>query len=168
MLRFLEVLTVFLAALAMTFAVAHLAELPGKMRLDRRTYLTMQSIYYPGYTFGGVSEPLSILAVFLLMLLTPFGSAAFWWKAGAVLSMLMMQVIYWTVTHPVNNIWLKDQKLTGVGAEFFSIDANRKVDDSVADDWRKLRDRWEYSHVVRAGFAMLGLILLMIGITAPP
>jgi hypothetical protein len=39
---FLNVLTVILVALAMAFSMAHLAELPGKLRLDKETHLAVQ------------------------------------------------------------------------------------------------------------------------------
>jgi hypothetical protein len=32
-------------------------------------------------------------------------------------------------------------------------------------DWTALRDRWEYSHVARAGASMPGLILLVTAVT---
>ncbi|KAB0264416.1 anthrone oxygenase family protein [Microvirga brassicacearum] len=164
MLQVLEVLTVVLTAVAMTFALAHAAELPGKMRLNKETYLAVQPIYYPGFTIGGFSEPASTIAVIVLMFFTPFASAAFWWIAAALISLLVMQLVYWTTTHPVNKLWLKDQKLKGAGAGFFSIGQNQR-DTRDPEDWQALRNRWEYSHVVRAGLALLGLCLLVIGVT---
>jgi hypothetical protein len=48
MLLSLEVVTVFLVGVAMSMALAHALEYPGKLRLDERTYLAVQTIYYPG------------------------------------------------------------------------------------------------------------------------
>jgi hypothetical protein len=62
----------------MDMALAHALELPGKLRLPKDQYLAVQAIYYPGYTFGGVAEPLSIAAVALLAFLTPPVGAGFW------------------------------------------------------------------------------------------
>ena len=42
-----EVITMFLVAVAMSMALAHALEYPGKMRLSRETYLATQTIYYP-------------------------------------------------------------------------------------------------------------------------
>jgi len=56
MLPIAEVVTVFVVSIAMSLALAHALELPGKMRLNKETYITVQSIYYPG-SLGGVSEP---------------------------------------------------------------------------------------------------------------
>jgi hypothetical protein len=55
----LEVITIFLVAIAMSMAVAHALEFPGKLRLDHKTYATVQTIYYPGFTVAGVGEPLA-------------------------------------------------------------------------------------------------------------
>jgi len=68
-----------------------------------------------------------------------------------------MHGVYWVITHPVTNFWLKDQPLQGAGAAFFAVGAgigNRSLD----QDWTALRNRWEYSHVARAVLAMLSLI----------
>jgi hypothetical protein len=74
----LQISSVTLAALALTFSGSHAFELPGKKRLSRDTYLAVQTIYYPGFTVGGVSEPLSILAVLLLLVRTRRGTTSFW------------------------------------------------------------------------------------------
>ncbi|MER9657196.1 hypothetical protein NKJ26_27580 [Mesorhizobium sp. M0152] len=40
-------MTIVIVALPMALSVAHALELPGKMRLDERTYRAVQQIYYP-------------------------------------------------------------------------------------------------------------------------
>jgi hypothetical protein len=67
MFLILQVVTVFLVAIALSLSLAHALELPGKMRLDRDTYLAVQGIYYPGFTYGGLGEGLGMVA-------TPFFS----------------------------------------------------------------------------------------------
>jgi hypothetical protein len=72
MFLIIQVLTVFLVSLAMSLAVAHALELPGKMRLDRETYIAVQSIYYPGFTIGGLfGEGVGMIATLVLLLSTP-------------------------------------------------------------------------------------------------
>jgi hypothetical protein len=61
MFRVLQVLTVILVAVAFALSLAHALELPGKMRLDKETYYAVQPIYYPGFTIGGISEPVGII-----------------------------------------------------------------------------------------------------------
>jgi hypothetical protein len=74
---------------------------------------------------------------------------------------------YWIVTHPVNNFWLKDNDLKGVGAGFFSFGAEKCAASNVTtsdEGWKGLRNRWEFSHVLRAVLAAIALILLIIAI----
>ena len=77
MLLALQVVTVFLVAVTMSLALAHVLELPGKLRLDEQTYLAVQTIYYPGFTIGGISEPLAIMATAVLLLVGPKNEAKF-------------------------------------------------------------------------------------------
>jgi hypothetical protein len=58
----LQVVTVFLVAVAMSLALAHALELPGKMRLDKETYMAVQTIYYPGFTFGFCTKGWSLIS----------------------------------------------------------------------------------------------------------
>jgi hypothetical protein len=76
----LQVLSVCLMAVAMSLALAHALELPGKMRLDREAYLATQPIYYPGFTVGaGIGEGGGVVATLILLLLTPRASQEFQW-----------------------------------------------------------------------------------------
>jgi hypothetical protein len=77
MFLILQVGTVFLVAIAMSLALAHALELPGKMRLSKETYIAVQTIYYPGFTYGGLSEVLGMLMTLILLLATPTGRPAF-------------------------------------------------------------------------------------------
>ena len=56
MLHALQVVTVISVSVAMALALAHALELPGKLRLTKEAYYAMQSIYYPGFTIGGIGE----------------------------------------------------------------------------------------------------------------
>jgi len=164
MLQVLQVLAVTLVSIAMALSLSHALELPGKLRLSKDHYLAVQPIYYPGFTIGGASEPAGLLAILLLLFVTPPGKA-FWLTFGALLALLVMHACYWLLTHPVNNFWLKGTQLKGFGAGFFSFDPlGRKGGE--APDWTALRDRWEYSHVLRAVFGLLSLILLTAAVAA--
>jgi hypothetical protein len=50
---------------------------------------------------------------------------------------------------------VQGQRLGRAGAKFFSMGA---TDAAGSGDWTRLRDRWEYSHVARAGFATASCI----------
>jgi hypothetical protein len=80
-------------------------------------------------------------------------------------ALLAMHACYWLLTHPVNNFWLKDVELEGASAGFFAFDPLRRAGGD-RTDWTALRDRWEFSHVLRAALAMLALILLVAAVAA--
>jgi hypothetical protein len=166
MLLILKVVTVVLVAVAMSLALAHALELPGKMRLDMKTYKAVQSIYYPGFTYGGFAEGLGMLATLVLLLLTPTNRPAFWLTLAAFVGLVAMHAVYWVITHPVNKFWLRETRLEGFGEKFFSLDPVNQgtASEGRSDDWRKLRDRWEYSHVVRAVLAVIALIALIVAV----
>src|SRR5262245_8128218 len=162
----LQVVTVLLVAVALSLSLAHALELPGKRRLSKDTYLAVQTIYYPGFTYGGFAEGLGLLATLVLVLMTSTGQPAFWWTLIAFVALVAMQAAYWVITHPVNKFWLKEAQLEGFGAGFFSLDPTKQgaASEGAADGWMRLRDRWEYSHVLRAGLGVIALIAMTIAV----
>jgi hypothetical protein len=149
----LSVLALLLIAVTMGLALAHALEFPGKAKLDEPTYRAVQTIYYPGFTLGGlVGEAGALLALVTLVLIMPAGTERFWWTAAALAFLAFLHATYWAVTHPVNSVWLKDTGLSGIGALFFGLFSPRQ-----GGDWAQLRNIWEYSHVARACFGMASL-----------
>src|SRR5262245_49021661 len=118
MLVALQVATATLVAIAMALALAHALEYPGKMPLPEETYRAVQAIYYPGFTIGGVAEPLGLLALLALVWLTPRG-AAFWLTLAAFAALALMHATYWLLTHPVNNFWVEGVHMSAASAGFF-------------------------------------------------
>jgi hypothetical protein len=164
MFNVLEILTAILIAVVMAMALAHALEFPGKMRLTKEAYFATQPIYYPGFTIGGgVGEFGGLIATIILLFFTPLGSAEFWLTLVALLGLVGMQAVYWFLTHPVNQFWLEGENLSGFSAGFFSLGANRfrQQNENRPVDWTDLRDQWEYSHVIRAGFALVSLIAIV-------
>jgi hypothetical protein len=159
MFQVLQTLTILFVAVGLAQSLAHALEFPGKRRLDRDAHLKVQTIYYPGFTIGGAFEPLAMIAAFALLLFTPLNTTSFWLTLAAFAGLTLAHAIYWVVTHPVNKVWLKDHKLDKAGGSFFATGA-RTAD----GDWTALRDRWEWSHVVRAPLAMLSLAALVVAV----
>jgi hypothetical protein len=167
MVSLLQVVSVLLVAVAMALALAHALEFPGKLRLDKETYVAVQTIYYPGFTFGGLGEGLGMIGLVLLLFLTPVGTAPFWWTLVALLALIAMHATYWIVTHPVNKFWLKDQDLGGAGGKFFAFDPMQRRgpdEDDGEEAWKRARDRWEFSHLLRAVLALIALAALTVAI----
>ena len=148
-MRFLTVLSLLLVAVTMATSLAHALEWPGKRRLGESAYKTTQAIYYPRFTFGGM------ISLAVLLYLTPAATSRFWWTAGALLLMLAAHTVYWLMTHPINNFWVKDVATSGAGSAFFSTFASTQT-----GDWTELRDAWERPHAVRACLHVLALIAI--------
>lgn len=158
----LSILALLLVAVTMGLALAHALEFPGKLRLGEAAYRSVQTIYYPGFTIGGlVGEFGALLLLPVLLVLTPADAEAFPWIAAAFLLLLAGHATYWLVTHPVNHAWLKDTRLSGAGALFFA--TSRGADAG----WKHLRNVWEYSHVARACLAMAALVAMSVALTRP-
>ena len=157
----LQLLATLFAAITMGLALAHALEFPGKLRLTQEQYLAAQPIYYPGFTVaGGISEP-GIVIVLALMLVYAPSHTQFWLIAAALAAFLLVQLIFWLVTQPVNKFWFEGRQLGRTGRRFFGL-APRP---GVAPNWTALRDRWEWSHVYRAASAIVGFLLLVLAIT---
>jgi hypothetical protein len=95
MYQALQIVSLLLVSAAMAFALAHAAERPGKMRLQREVYAAVQTIYYPGFTIGGIAEPAAIMALGALVMLTAVADPVWPWQLGALVAMLAMQATYW-------------------------------------------------------------------------
>jgi hypothetical protein len=159
MLIVLQILTVVIVSVVLTGALAHALELPGKLRLSRDEYFVVQRIYYPGFTFAGISEPVSFLLVLVLLFLVPRETMSFWLTLGALVGLMGVQLVYWVLVHPLNTVWLQKEKLGRAGSSFFGSQAQTESGDT--SEWQKLRNRWEYSHVARAALAMVSFIALV-------
>ncbi|RUU35375.1 DUF1772 domain-containing protein [Mesorhizobium sp. M6A.T.Ca.TU.002.02.2.1] len=159
-MRAFMIVTLLLVAITMALSLAHALELPGKLRLKEATYKSVQAIYYPGFTVGGFAEIGGIIALAILLYLTPYPGARFWWTLTALVFLVAEHATYWLVTHPVNNFWVQDVAVSKPAATFFSLLPRKQ-----SRDWRDLRDVWEASHVARAGLAMLSLISIAVAAT---
>lgn len=162
MLQALQITALLLVAVAWAFSLAHAAEMPGKMRLDRSTYLSVQQIYYPGFTLGGIAEPLAVVALALLLAASPGDEG---WIAVALAATAATHLVYWLLTHPVNRQWVALQRSASAamgkaGSTFFG--TGREAAES---DWRELRNRWERSHLIRAGLMTIALVALTFAVT---
>lgn len=160
MIAGLHAAAVVVFAFAMALAVAHALELPGKMRLPKETYFAVQRIYYPGFTIGGISEPVALLLLLALCLLAPRTSGSFWSAIIALAALFAMQLIYWVFIHPVNKVWMEGTNVGGAGSGFLKV--GRGLDASTTATWQNLRNRWEYAHAARAVLALFGFVALVL------
>src|SRR5947209_2313441 len=164
----IQLVVLLLVVVSMSMSLAHALELPGKVRLDKETYIAVQAIYYPGFTIAGAAEPLSIVASFVLLFMERKKTLAFSLTLIAIVALIAMHAIFWLITQPVNKFWLKSQKLAPLGAKFFSTNTAEQAEIGTREEWKKMRDRWEYSHFVRAVLSIIALITLLIAVRACP
>ena len=145
-------------------AMVHALELPGTRRLGEDRYHTVQPIYYPGFTVGGlVGEPGGLPATLLLVLSIPAATPTFWLTSTAFIVLLAMHLLYRMLTLPLEQLLAQGTDLKTRAGGFYVADPFNKTARLRAanSDWTMLRDRWEHSHLARAALAMLRLILLV-------
>lgn len=162
MLLGLKLLCILLVSISMALALAHALELPGKLRLEKQDYLTVQEIYYPGFTVGGFAEVLGVFALMALLYFIPKDSPAFKWILASFFALVALHATYWILTHPTNKFWLQNQDLKGTSAVFFEsgsapAEKGQGMDGNL---WKRYRNRWEASHVIRAVFGVGSLMFL--------
>jgi hypothetical protein len=128
-MRFLTILSLMLVATKFGTSLAHVAERPGKLRLDEAAYKAVQAIYYPGFTpVGLIGEVGGMLSMAVLLFLTPYGTSRFWLTGAAFVCLLAGHATYWLMTHPVNNVWVKDVTMSASGSAFFATFADTSGD----------------------------------------
>jgi hypothetical protein len=132
------------------------------MRLTKDVYFAVQHIYYPEFTIAGISEPASFISTIVLLFLTPRGTVVFWLTLVTLLGLIDMQIVYWSFIHPVNKVWLQGETLSSFGSGFFSFGRSRIQTGAQAPEGTKLRNRWEYTQLARAGLAAVSFIVLVI------
>src|SRR4051794_6413903 len=122
MFQMIEIISILVVALAMAPALTDLLEFLGKNRLTKDAYVSVQPIYYPGFTIaGGIGEVGGFISVLAILVLTPQNVPAFWLRLVALVAMLGMQFVFWLFTQPVNKFWLQSTSLGGVGEAFFNV-----------------------------------------------
>ena len=78
-------------------------------------------------------------------------------SVGALIALILTQLLFWLQVQPVNRQWLASTKLSDAAERFFQ---TGQAGDSV-EDWTKLRDRWERGHLMRAVTATAAFVLLL-------
>ena len=139
--------TLLLAALGMTMGMAHLLEMPPKMRYDGALYATVNSTLYPLFAIvGGPIQVAAILAAAVLAYRTRGSGPAYRWAVGGTLGLLFSFLLWAVLVAPVNAEWARvaASDPAGVPAAYLA-----------------LRDRWEFGHVAAFGVWLAGFCFLL-------
>jgi len=134
------VASLLLATLAMLPAAAHLLELPNKIKLSGKEYLTAQQLYR-GWALAGIVVAAALLSTLVLLFMLRDWPTAFALAWVAFLCIAGTQIVFWTLTYPVNRMTGNWTFLPG--------------------DWPELRKRWEYSHAASAILNLIALVALI-------
>ena len=150
----------------MSMALAHALEFPGKMRLNPQTYNAVQTIYYPGFTIGGIGEPLAAIATLSVLIAMRHLGPAFWWALAAFIAIVLMHAVFWLVTQPANKFWLRNLDVSSTGVRFFGLERAERAAEGKKNEaeWKAIRAQWEYSQIVRAVLACIAVIALAMAV----
>jgi hypothetical protein len=138
-----------MVALILGLAFAHVMELPGKLRMDGPTWLTVQQNLYIGFgPLAAVVEPVGILLTWVLVfMLRRRGRSSFRLALLAAACATIGLVEWALIVSPMNAL------LNGWTAA------------TLPPDWTACRDRWEIGHAIHAALfgvtfcALLGSML---------
>jgi hypothetical protein len=121
-------------AVTMTAAFGHLMELPPKMHFAPRLYVALHRTLYPNFgRIAGVAEILAVVTTgALAWRLRKQRSKAYPLTASAAGALAAAHGAFWSLVSPANTTM-----------------ANWPLD-SIPPDWTRWRNRWEYTHAVRA------------------
>jgi len=153
-IKFVQFISLLLAALSLTMESAHVLELPQKMQYDAQMYAAVNTTLYRYFAIvGGVYQIGAIVAVLVLAFMLRKDGASFHWAAGAALCLVLAFLVWLAVVAPVN----------GQVAE-----ALRAAPSSVPALWMELRGRWEGGHAAGFMLQLLGLGALIWSVLPGP
>ena len=142
--RIVEFASLVLTALAVIPALAHLIELPNKLRLSQKEYVTAQRLYR-GWSYVAMATVGNALLATLALSVAADNGASLAFALVAFAFICAAEAVFLVFTLPVNRVT-----------------ANWSFAPS---NWRALRNQWEYSHATAAAFglcAVLGVILSVV------
>ncbi len=142
MLQIAQFIALLFTVLAMAPAMAHLLELPNKIRMSGREYLTVQRVYR-GWAFAGVLVTAALFSTASLAVLARDVTTLVF-AVLAFVCIATTQVVFWFFTFPVN----------------------RRTHDwtELPDNWRRLREQWEYSHATTAAFNLTAVVAVILSV----
>jgi hypothetical protein len=139
-LRFMSLLS---TALVTGASLAHLLELPNKIKLPGPDYLVVQQIYR-GWALLGILVAGALFSTLALAVTVRSDRQAVMLTLAALTCLVATQMVFWVFTYPVNR---QTNNWTVLPAT-----------------WQHLRNQWEYSHAVSAGLNLIALVSLFLSV----
>jgi hypothetical protein len=141
MLYFLRAISLIFVALALVPGGAHLLSMANKLRLDGTAYLASQRAY-DGWNLLAIIVIGSLLSTLALTIALYRAGEPWLWAGLAFLCIVGTQMIFWTLTYPMNSAtdnWTR-----------------------LPPKWEFLRMQWEFSHAGSAVLNAIALVLLIL------
>lgn len=134
---------VMATALALGGALAHAYELANKIDLSQADYFVTQRSY-DGWNQLAYVLLVQLIGILAVLILHRSQRAVFWLSAIALICLLSAQGVFWIWTFPAN-----------AATSQWTV---------APQNWETLRAQWEYSHLAGAGFQLLAMMALVIGL----
>jgi hypothetical protein len=147
-LKVLRFITLLLVTLTLGLVFAHVMEIPGKLRLDGQTWLTVQQNLYVG--FGVIGSIIEVGAVVLCWVMA-FASRrrpAFYWTVGAAVAVSAGLAVWFALVSPMNTV------------------LSAWTPETLPEGWRAVRDQWELGHAIHCVLFAMGFSALVIALLA--
>jgi uncharacterized membrane protein len=138
-----------LTTLSVGLSMAHLLELPPRMKFDQHLWVevtVLHGVYTLFGTIGAFFECGSVMTAFIVaFLVRKRGQTVYWTLGGAVV--LLAALVSWILfVAPMNTkfaTWLTNP---------------------IPSNWTRYRDQWEYTHALNACIKIIGLSLLLLSV----
>jgi hypothetical protein len=129
--KILRFISILLTALTLGLLFAHVLEIPGKLRFDGATWLTVQQNLYVGFgTIGAVIEIAAILAAWLVVLAAYRRGSPIGALLAAAIAASVGLGLWVALVAPVNDA------LSGWTPQ------------TIPADWQSYRNQWELGHAL--------------------
>lgn len=148
-IRAWQFITLMLTSCSLSLSMAHLLELPQRIKFDQQLWVKVTVVENVYKLFGSVGAAFEITAIMtaivLAFLVRGRGSAFYWALCGTIF--LVLAFVSWIVfVAPMN-------------AEFA-----KWLTNPVPADWTQYRNQWEYAHAVNAFIKIIALSSLTISV----
>jgi Domain of unknown function (DUF1772) len=142
-------IALMLTSLSLGLSMAHLLELPQRIKFERQLWVDVtvfQNVYRLFGSVGAVFEIGAILAAIVLAFLVRKRRSTFYWTFGGAALLAIAFASWLLFVAPMN-------------AEFAQWLTN-----PIPTDWTRYRNQWEYAHAINAAIKLFGFSLLVLSV----
>ncbi len=143
MKNLLRFVTILFEVITLCALMTHLLELRGKISMSQQNYFVVQGIY-SGWAWLGIFEIGAILLTFIWTIAERKNNKIFSLLLFALIIFVVSLTLFFMFTFPSNTATANWTEVTS--------------------NWKILRERWEYSHAVRAILNLVGFCLLILAV----